>query len=174
MNTANLGTAQELRLERRLRQDRQRLLQTRDLLLAARLAFAIRHDLRRTLRFELVQISEDRIELTAGRRLVVLPVAKGDLQLLHLSSFSLCVLLLRGGQDLHVLGEFVVHTLLLVLSGLSFSEEPREIGLRYFEDRDNRRRYIALRAPEIRRAGAALHERRVARRSAVVLRENFD
>merc|ERR1719240_527719 len=78
------------------REDGQRLLEARDLLLAASLTLTIAHRLRLALRLELVQVGQDRVEPLARRGLVLLVVAEGNLELLHLVGLALDVADLRG------------------------------------------------------------------------------
>merc|ERR1719248_94861 len=163
------ATQRRLHLQQGLaREDGQRLLEARNLLLAASLTLTVAHRLRLALRLELVQVGQDRVELLARRGLVLLVVAEGNLELLHLVRLAVDIALLRRLRHGVVLGELVVRGLRGLLIRLRLREHLGEVALRDLEHGRDGRADVRVRAAELRLAN--LHEGGL----AVVLREHVD
>merc|ERR1719375_744738 len=120
-----------------LLEDGQRLLQARDLLLAALLALLVRLRLRHALGLQLLPVLEDRPEL----RLRGAEVRLGLLQV-RLGLLLVLVLVLHLGRlgrrgDAVVLGDRVVLLLGLVLGRGALGEHLREVALRHLQHADD-------------------------------------
>merc|ERR1719407_82969 len=156
-----------LHLQQRLpAEDRQRLLEARDLLLALRLALPVGHCLCLALRLQLVQVSQHRVQLLRRRRLVLLVVTKRDLELLHLAGLALHVALLRGLGHSVLLGQLVVRRRSRRLVRLGLRQQLSEVRLSDLEHRHDRRPNVPARTAELRLRGRDLDE---GRRAVVVL-----
>merc|ERR1719353_2751519 len=165
------ATQRRLHLQQRLaREDGQRLLEARNLLLALSLALAVRHRLRLALRLQLVKVGQDGVKLLGRRRLVLLVVAERNLQLLHLIGLALHVALLRRLGDGVLLGQLVVGGLRRLLISLSLGQQRGEVALRHLQHRHDRRADVRARAAELRLLAAHLNESR----RAVVLGQDID
>merc|ERR1719407_84606 len=157
-----------LHLQQRLpAEDRQRLLEARDLLLALGLALPVGHCLCLALRLQLVQVSQHRVQLLRRRRLVLLVVTKRDLELLHLAGLALHVALLRGLGHSVLLGQLVVRRRSRRLVRLGIRQQLREVRLRDFQHRHDGRPGVRARTAELRLRGRDLDE---GCRAVVVLR----
>merc|ERR1719353_759273 len=165
------ATQRRLHLQQRLaREDGQRLLEARNLLLARSLALAVRHRLRLALRLQLVKVGQDGVKLLGRRRLVLLVVAERNLQLLHLIGLALHVALLRRLGDGVLLGQLVGGGQRRILISLSLGQQRGEVALRHLQHRHDRRADVRARAAELRLLAAHLDESR----RAVVLGQDVD
>merc|ERR1719353_919985 len=165
------ATQRRLHLQQGLaREDGQRLLEARNLLLALRLALAVRHGLRLALRLQLVEVGQDGVQLVGRRGLVLLVVAERNLQLLHLIGLALHVALLRRLGDGVLLGQLVGGGQRRILISLSLGQQRGEVALRHLQHRHDRRADVRARAAELRLLAAHLDESR----RAVVLGQDVD
>merc|ERR1719281_486036 len=137
-------------------EDRQSLLEASNLLLTLRLLVRVAHHLRLALGLQLVQVCKDSVELLSRRGLVLLVVAEGNLELLHLAGLRLHVPGLRRLRDRVLLRELVVSLLRSRLVRFGLREQRSEVRLRDLQDRDDGGSDVALRTTELGLLGADL------------------
>merc|ERR550514_276291 len=137
LRSTSRADLQERRRTRLLLENRQGLLQARDLSLAAALALRVRFRLRNAHRLELLPVLHDRVVLLHRELLILLQTRKHGLGLLRVLDLVLHGgLLLRRG-DRVVLGELLVLLHSHGLSRVALGEQLGEIALDDLEHADD-------------------------------------
>merc|ERR1719258_79244 len=127
-----------------LLEDLQRVLEARNLRLAALLALLVRLGLRNALGLQLLPVLVDRVELLLGPADVLLQALKEGLGLLLVLRLVLDLRLLRLRRDL-VLGRLLLVDLdRLILGRLALREQLREVGFNDLEHADDTRSSAAF------------------------------
>merc|ERR550514_2174137 len=137
LRSTSRADLQERRRTRLLLENRQGLLQARDLSLAAALALRVRFRLRNAHRLELLPVLHDRVVLLHRELLILLQTRKHGLGLLRVLDLVLHGSLLLRRGDRVVLGELLVLLHSHGLSRVALGEQLGEIALDDLEHADD-------------------------------------